>query len=482
LLEKCCNRNKILTLSGVECAGVFQQRLSGTYVYQEAVMENFNLSKVLMTGFLILMSISLVFAENWPGWRGDGSGISSEKNLPLKWSEQENVKWKKAIPGTGHSSPIVWRDRVFITTAIAEDPNIESFRGGVYMGGNRKRPDECEYTYRLICLDTNQGDIRWSKDILEQKPRTRRHTKNTYASETPVTDGTHIFASFGSAGLYCIDFEGNMIWQRDIGLMRVRGGWGSASSPVLFKNTVIINFDSDDNSYIAAFEKDTGNPVWRTERKENASWGTPFLFKAGGRTIVVTNATRRMRGYDAETGTLLWECKGGSMITVPSPVSTEGLVFLSSGHSLSFSRQPLIAVCAEASGDITPARGKTQSQGVAWVRSKGGPYVTSPIAIGDYLYIPLDKGFLSCYEARTGKVIYAKQNLGERNTITASPIACDDKIYIQTEKGECYIVKQSTEFEILAVNKLDEVFCASPAVSGGKLFLRGRKHLYCIGK
>jgi outer membrane protein assembly factor BamB len=189
-----------------------------------------------------------------------------------------------------------------------------------------------------------------------------------------------------------------------------------------------------------------------------------------------------MRGYDVETGTLLWECKGGSMISVPSPVSTQGLVFLSSGHSLSFSRQPLIAVHAEASGDITPARGETQSKGVTWSYPKGGPYVTSPLAVDDYLYVPLDRGTLTCYEAITGKVVYEKQELGTRNTITASPVAGDGKIYIQTEDGECYVVKEGPKFEILAVNKLEEVFCASPAVSENMLFLRGRKHLYCVGE
>ena len=273
-----------------------------------------------------------------------------------------------------------------------------------------------------------------------------------------------------------------MIWQHDLGLLRGRRGWGTGASPILFQNTVIVNCDSDDDSYVTALDKITGDTVWRTEREEGPSWGTPFLLEAGGRTTVVTNATKRMRGYEAATGKLLWECAGGSMIPVPSPVSTQGLVFLSSGHSMSFSRQPIIAVRSEASGDITPTRGETQSQGVAWSHSKGGPYVTSPIAIGDYLYVPLDRGFLTCYEARTGQVVYEKQKLGTRNTITASPIAGDGKIYIQTEDGECYLVKQGPEFEILAVNKLDEVFCASPAVSGGRLFLRGLKHLYCVGK
>jgi len=445
-------------------------------------MKKANLSKALMMSCVIVISAGRVFAQDWPGWRGDGRGISPEKDLPLKWSEDEGVKWKTPIGGAGHSSPIVWGNRVFVTTAIAEDPGVESFRGGVYMGGDRDKPDESGYTFRVICLDANQGNILWSKAVIHKEPKTRRHTKNTYASETPVTDGKYIFASFGSVGLYCVDVEGNEIWQRDLGLLRGRGGWGTSSSPVLFQNTVIVNCDSDDDSYIAAFEKTTGNPAWRTERNEGASWGTPFLFEAGGHTTVVTNATKRLRGYDADTGKLLWQCAGGSRISVPSPVATQNLVFLSSGHSISLLRQPIIAVRIEASGDITPARGETQSEGVAWSHTKGGPYVPSPIAVGDYLYVPLDKGFLTCYETRTGKLVYGRQNLGTRNTITASPIAGDGRIYIQTEDGECYVVKQGPEFEILAVNKLDEVFCASPAVSGGKLFLRGRKHLYCIGK
>ncbi len=439
-------------------------------------------SMAVIVSCMLLVSTGRVSAQNWPGWRGDGKGISTEKNLPLKWSEQENVKWKTPIPGAGHSSPIVWGDRVFVTTAVAEDPNVESFRGGVYMGGDRRKPDASGYKFCLVCLDAGQGNILWSKVVAHEEPKTRRHTKNTYASETPVTDGRHVFASFGSAGLYCVDVEGNEVWQRDLGLLRGQKGWGTGASPVLFRNTVIVNCDNDDESYIAAFDKTTGDPAWRTERNEGASWGTPFLFAARGRTTIVTNATKRLRGYDANTGELLWECAGGSMISVPSPVATQNLVFLSSGHSMSLLRQPIIAVRAEASDDITPARGETQSQGVAWSRTKGGPYVTSPIALGDYLYVPLDKGFLTCYEALTGKPVYGRQKLGTRNAITASPVAGDGKIYVQTEDGECYVLKQGPEFEILAVNKLDEVFCASPAVSGGRLFLRGRKHLYCIGR
>ncbi|MHC4602651.1 MAG: outer membrane protein assembly factor BamB family protein [Planctomycetota bacterium] len=263
--------------------------------------------------------------------------------------------------------------------------------------------------------------------------------------------------------------------------MRRRAGWGTGSSPILFRNTLIVNCDSDGDSYITALDKTTGDPVWRTQRDEGASWGTPFVFEADGRTTIVTNARRRMRGYDAATGKLLWECGGGSMIPVPSPVATRGLVFLSSGHNL-MRRRPIIAVRPEAMGDITPPRGQSTSDGVAWSHSSGGPYVTSPIAIGKYLYVPQDRGTLTCYEAQTGKSVYEKQKLGERNTITASPIAGDGRIYVQTEDGECYVIKPGPKFEILAVNKIDEVFCASPAVSAGRIFLRGRKHLYCIGK
>lgn len=452
-----------------------------TEIEGEVTMKKLDLSMALMMLCVTLIGSDLIIAQDWPGWRGDGQGISPEKNLPLKWSEDEGVEWKTPIPGAGHSSPIVWGNRIFVTTAVAEDPNVETFRGGVYMGGNRAKPDESEYAYHVICLDTDQGNVLWSKAVARQSPKTRRHTKNTYASETPVTDGKSVFASFGSAGLYCVDFEGNLVWQRDLGLMRRQRGWGTGASPILFSNTVIFNCDSDDDSYIAAFDKATGDPVWRTERNEGSSWGTPFLFEADGLTIVVTNASRRMRGYDAATGKLLWECAGGSMITVPSPVAAQGLVFLSSGHNL-LPQRPIVAVHPDASGDITTPKGQSQSDGVAWSHRSGGAYVPSPIAIGEYLYVPLDRGFLTCYEARTGKTVYEKQQFGARNTITASPIAGNGRIYVQTEDGECYIVKPGPVFEILAVNKLDEVFCASPAVSSGRIFLRGRKHLYCIGK
>ena len=207
--------------------------------------KNLPTALVIFVGGLI--SVGQIFAQNWPGWRGDGHGISPEKNLPLKWSEDEGVKWKTPIPGAGHSSPIVWGDCVFVTTGVAEDPNVETFKGGIFMGGDRRRPDESEYAYRVICIDADKGDILWSKAIVRQSPKTRRHTKNTYASETPVTDGNYVFASFGSAGLYAVDFQGTVLWKRDLGLMRGRAGWGTGSSPILYQNAVIVNCDSDDD-------------------------------------------------------------------------------------------------------------------------------------------------------------------------------------------------------------------------------------------
>ncbi len=444
-------------------------------------MNRRSLSGGVIVNCMLLVSTGWVSGADWPGWRGDGRGISPEKDLPWQWSEKEGVKWKTPIPGAGHSSPIVWGHRVFVSTAVAQDPNVQTFRGGVYMGGNSAKPDESEYAYRVICLDTGGGNVLWSKDVARQLPKTRRHIKNTYASETPVTDGQYVFVSFGPVGLYAVDFEGKVVWQRDLGPMPRQRGWGTASSPVLFRNTVIVNCDSDGDSYIAAFDKTNGEPVWRAERKEGASWGTPFLFEAEGRTTIVTNASRCMRGYEAATGKLLWECARGSMITVPSPVATQGLVFLSSGHD-TFPPQPIIAVRPEAAGNITPALGQSQSAGVAWSYRAGGPYVTSPLALDEYLYVPQDKGSLTCYEARTGKVVYERQPLGTRTIITASPLAGDGRIYVQAEGGECYVVKPGPQFEILAVNKLDQTFCASPAVSAGKIYLRGLKHLYCIGK
>ena len=430
---------------------------------------------------MTLAGASISHAGSWPGWRGQlAQGRTDQTSLPTKWSVGEGIVWKASIPGVGHASPIVWDNRVFVTTAASADAKTETFKPGLYFGGNQDKPDAAKYTYLLMCLDADSGKILWSKPAVRKNPSIRRHIKNSYASETPVTDGQSVFASFGAEGLYCFDFDGNLKWKRSLGTFKMSNGWGTASSPVLFENLVIQMCDRENGSAVVAFDKKTGNEVWRTPRDEKSSWATPYLFKTGDRTELITNASKRMRGYDPATGKLRWECEGASSIVSPTPVSTNGLVIVSSGYVLD-SKRPIYAFRPGVTGDISLAKGQNRSDAVAWHRRVGGPYIPSPVILGKHLSVLLDRGFLTCYEAETGKPVYGKQRLGRNEQFTASPIAGDGKVYCLSEDGTCYVIKAGPTFEILAVNKLDEVCMASPAVTNGRLFIRARKHLYCIG-
>ena len=429
--------------------------------------------------------VSTSFGDSWPGWRGaDGNGRSAETNLPLRWSvgaDGAGVLWKMPVAGVGHASPIVWNDRIFITTATSSDPKLETFKPGLYFGGNQKKPDAAEYSYRLICLDAKTGKTLWSKAAIKKYPSIPRHIKNSYASETPVTDGRHVYASFGPEGLFCFDFDGNVKWKRSLGTFRMRYGWGTSSSPILYKDKVIVVCDRQDDSYIAAFDKETGEPVWRSSRDEKSNWATPFVFDADGRDLLIANATGRMKAYDPLTGKTIWECAGGSSIVSPTPVSGHGLVYVTSGY-VGDQNRPIYAVRPGATGDLTLGEGEKASDGIAWYLPQAGPYIPSPVVYGPYLYVLLDRGFLTCYDAKTGKEVYGKQRLGRRNAFTASPVAGDGKIYCLSEEGTCYVIKAGPEFKVLAVNELEEVCMASPAIANGKLYVRARKHLYCIGK
>ncbi len=438
--------------------------------------------KCMVALTVVLVLPAFCPAGNWPGWRGQAAqGRFSDAGLPTEWSGDRGIAWKTAIPGVGHSSPIVWGGRVFVTTAVSADEGTETFKPGLYFGGDQSKPDSARYSYCVVCVEAATGKILWSKAAVEKDPSSPRHIKNSYASETPVTDGKHVYASFGAEGLYCFDIDGEQKWKVDLGSFKMTGDWGTASSPVLCKNTVIQCCDRKNGSYIAAFDKQTGKPVWRTERDEEPSWSTPFLFETGGRTLLVTNARKRMRAYDPATGKLVWECGGSSKLVAPTAVSADGLVIVSSGYVLD-SNRPLFAFRPDATGNVTLAEGETSSSAIAWHLGVGGPYIPSPVVDGEYLYVLLDRGFFTCYEAKTGKPVYGKQRLGRANAFSASPIAGDGKVYCLSEDGDCYVIKAGPEFEILAENKLDEVCMASPAVSDGRLFIRARKHLYCIGR
>lgn len=422
---------------------------------------------------------SPVLAENWPGWYGPGGlGVSSLETFPEDWDAARNVKWKMEVPGLGHASPIVWGSRVFVTTAVSDDPGADNWEKGFPVQG--RSPDTAKISWQVLCFDRDTGSLIWNRTAIRDAPANYRHLKNSYASQTPVTDGTHVFAFFGDQGMYCYDFEGNLIWSRDLGDFKMRADWGMGSSPVLYKNLVIQTCDQETGeSFIIALDKATGETVWKREREELSSWSTPLVYLKGDRPELVVNATAAVRSYDPETGGLLWQCRGpATSITVPAPVASNGLIFVSSG----FMRDPIRPVTAfipGAQGDITPGEGM-KSDAIAWRRDTAAPYIPSPIAYGDYVYVLYDQGFFACYEAKTGREVYGKNRVGTGTNFSASPIAVGGKIFCFSEDGDVYVVKAGPDFELLRTIAIGEGMMATPAVSDGKMFIRTIRHLYCI--
>jgi outer membrane protein assembly factor BamB len=430
---------------------------------------------------LLIAFFSIGYAENWPGWRGPGSlGISSAKGFPVKWDLSKNVKWKAEVPGLGHSSPIVWENRIFVTTAMSSDPKEDYWEKG-FPRINRGL-DAAEISWKTLCFDRDSGKLLWEQTAIRKKPVNPRHTKNSYASQTPATDGTYVYAFFGDQGMYCYDFQGKLIWSRDLGTFTMANGWGLGSSPILYKDLVIQTCDQEveGGSFIIALNKKTGETAWKTDRKEASSWSTPYLYLEGKRPELLVNATKAIRGYDPGTGKLLWECRGpATAITTPTPTSSNGLIFVSSGFIVEAVR-PITAFRPGANGDITLKEGETSSSAIAWRQLAAAPYIPSPIAYGDYIFVLLDQGFIACYDAKTGKEIYGKQRIDMGAGFSASPVAVDGKLYCGSEDGDVYVISAGAKYELLAKNSLGEAIMASPAVSDGRMFIRALKHLYCI--
>jgi outer membrane protein assembly factor BamB len=437
--------------------------------------------KKFAAAILIIVSFSLAYAENWPSWRGPGAlGISSEADIPVKWDLSKNIKWKVEVPGLGHSSPIVWGDRVFITTAVNSNPAEENFQKG-FPRINRNS-DAGDISWKVLCFNKETGNLLWEKTAIARKPINGRHIKNSYASQSPVTDGTYVFAFFGDQGMFCYDFSGKLRWSRDLGSFSMRNNWGMGSSPVLYKNYVIQTCDQETGkSFIVALNKKTGEPVWKSERDELSSWSTPYVYDKGSRPELIVNATKAVRSYDPETGNLLWECRGpATSITTPTPTFINGLIIVSSGFIIDPVR-PITAFKPGASGDITLKEGETSSKTIVWRQQIGAPYIPSPIAYDNRIYVLLDNGMIACYDANTGKEIYSKKRIDVAATqFSASPVAINGKLFCPSEDGDVFVIKAGDQYELLAKNSLDESIMASPAISGGKLFIRSIKHLYCI--
>ena len=433
---------------------------------------------LLSTVMLLNSTAGSAAAPNWPQWRGPGGqGISTEKNLPTEWSATKNIKWKTPIAGRGHSSPIVWGNRIFLTTAI-EGALVPGAKAVKHMDGDKEflHPDSVgadhKHTFKVICLNAESGKILWEQTAYEGTPYDNRHRKSSFASSTPVTDGKLVYAFFGTEGLYAYDMGGKLVWRADLGKLGTVG-MGTGTSPILYENLLILQCDEENGaaSFIVALDKKTGREVWKTPRKVQVSWATPILVRTPGRMELITSGNETVIAYDPATGKELWRHKGVESNAIPSPVANQEMVFITAGSPAKI----VMAIRLGGSGDLT------DSANVAWKYPKGTAYVPSPILYGDYLYLTTDKGILTCLDARTGEVKYDGGRVPIPATFTASPVAFEGKILLTSEDGDTFIVRAGPKHEILGTNSVGEPVYASPAIADRKIFIRGERNIYCIG-
>ena len=430
-------------------------------------------------GVIVGAAASVSAADNWPSFLGpNNQTVANHPNLPESWSTTENVAWKTAIPGLGWSSPIVWDDRVFVTSVIS-DGDVEKPIGGLYRGGERDIPTDAHH-WRMYAIDLNGGAILWERELHSSKPASEHHVKNTFASETPVTDGGQLYVRFGNVGIFCLDMNGSLLWSVKTPVRKMRNGWGTASSPALHDGRLYVVDDNDEQSYIVALSAETGTEIWRTNRDEGSNWSTPFIWKNELRTEIVTTGTNKVRSYDLD-GNLLWELTGMSSITVPTPFAEFGILYLSSGY-VGDQQRPVFAIRPGASGDISLGDAKLSNEFVVWSQPQAAPYNTSPLIYDAYYYTLLDRGMMTAHDARTGEVVYDRKRIKVGEGFTSSPWAYHDKIFALSEEGTTYVIRAGPEFEVLAENFLDEFTMATPAIVGDSLIIRTTGHLYKIRK
>ncbi len=429
----------------------------------------------LMSGFTTAVAQA---PQDWTQFRGPGSmGVVDDANLPVNWSRTENVAWAAEIPGRGWSSPIVVGNLVIVTTVISSVEQ-ETAQGGLYFGGERPAPTD-SHRWVIVGVDWASGAIRWQTDVHSGVPARGRHLKNSFASETPVSDGERIYAYFGNVGVFALDLKGNVLWEKRFEPARTRYGWGTAASPVLYDDRLYILNDNDEKSFMVVLDAATGDEIWRIDREEGSNWATPYIWENNLRTEIVTSGTDKVRSYDLE-GNLLWELAGMSSITIPTPFSKFGLLYIASGY-IGDQRRPVFAVRPGASGDITLGENEMNSEHIAWFLPQGGPYNPSPIVYGDYYYTLYDRGLFTSHDARTGEPIYGRQRITRGGTgFSASPWAYDGKIFALSEDGDTFVIKAGPKFEILGVNALDEFTMATPAIARNSIVIRTLSKLYRI--
>jgi outer membrane protein assembly factor BamB len=425
-------------------------------------------------------------AGSWPSFRGlQAGGIAESQNLPDTWDVKtgQNIRWRTPVAGLAHSSPIVWGDTIFVTTAVSSRGGA-TFKPGLYGDGDAS-DDRSRQQWKVIAIDKKTGATRWEQVAIEGPPLDKRHIKSTYASATPATNGRVVVASFGSMGVFAYDIAGTLRWKVDYGRIHLGAydlpswEWGPASSPIIWNDLVILQVDTHADSFLIALKADTGETVWKTERDEIPSWGTPTVAITPAGPVLVTNASNFVRGYDPRTGKELWRIGKSSKITAPTPIFADGLWVIASGRA---PERPIFVVKPDAAGDLTLADGQTSNAGVAWNKNQRGPYMPTPLAYKGVLYVLANNGLFDAIDLQTGKDIYRQRLPNVGSGFSASPVAADGRLYLSNEDGEILVITAGPEFSHVGTNSMGDLLMATPAISDGAMFVRTATGLFAIGK
>jgi outer membrane protein assembly factor BamB len=437
--------------------------------------------------------------RSWGQWRGARmDGVARQGNPPSEWSETKNVRFKVALPGSGSATPVAWKDRLYVLTAIpAPQPEAAATapptttttapsavppagegggggRGGRRAGGGRPQEPIVAQEFSVLAIDRNSGKTVWARTARKELPHEGKQPNNSFASASAITDGENVIAYFGSRGLYCYDMDGNLKWEKDLGDMQTRNGFGEGATPALHGGTLVVNWDHEAESFVAAFDKRTGKELWRRARQEQTTWATPLVVEHQGRRQVITAGTNKVRSYDLESGELVWEAPGLTPNAIPSPIESKGVVYVTAGYRGNAARAIRLA---GAKGDLTG------TPSILWQIDRDTPYVPSPLLYGDVLYlIKSNAAVLTALDASNGQSLYGPQRLEGLSEIYASPVGAGGRVYIIGRDGNAVVLENGREFKVLANNKLDDGFDASPVVVGDDLYLRGYRHLYRIAQ
>jgi outer membrane protein assembly factor BamB len=437
--------------------------------------------KRVLTVLLLLMFLTFAWSfvpreSYWPYWRGSAADGMAVGDAPLHWSDTQNVRWRTDIPGRGSSSPVIWGDQIFVTTAIKTGPDIKPEPAA--SPGAKPLPfgvsgPQVEHKFDVLCLDRKTGKILWQRTAITAVPHEGfQSAYGSFASNSPVTDGKHVYAFFGSRGMYCYDMKGNLVWQKDFGVqMRMRMSFGEGMAPVISGDRLFLVFDHEGDSFMVSLDKNSGKEIWRVNRDEKSNWAAPLVVEYKGKKQVVVSAVKKVRSYDFDSGNLIWECAGLGVNTIPQPVYQDDMVFAMSGYI----NPNLLAIRLGREGDLTG------TDAIVWSQTKGNSYTPSPVIHDNKLYVLTDSGMVSCYNARTGEPYYHQVRLPKTYSFKSSPVGANGKLYIASENEDVLVLRMGEKFEVLATNTMtDQTFIATPAIVGGEIFLRSQNRLYCI--